>query len=276
MPKKGSTCESDCGPCKRRGVILCEKWCSDDSYEHSESSDCNKCPSFCGLADDLPPCGQQPPASTKKVKIIKTSSKSRCKSCNDCKKCRPGKRCDDHSLLSVIESLNGSESSDSCACPTFCGLADDLPPDCIVVPVEEPQVAEEKKASETKQASEKSASVKVKEFRVSFVNKTGHQWAKMNKDDVAIAVSGHVGPNLTLKKGQVYHFKIENNNNYSFMLTTNPAGGPDAQMLPGATIEERDGQKTLVYTVDDKTPTIFYYHSPNGLYWGGHCKVLSS
>jgi hypothetical protein len=91
--------------------------------------------------------------------------------------------------------------------------------------------------------------------------------------DIAFAVDGVPGQELTLVRGQTYEFEIRSNPLHDFYLTTSPVGRGRKVLVAG--VEGNftfDG--TVKFTPTAITPDVVYYQCQNHTYMGGRIFIV--
>ena len=128
----------------------------------------------------------------------------------------------------------------------------------------------------------KKRKVKGRKFVVTIVNKGGHPWEqRITSGNQCFAVDGVRGQTLHLNRGSTYVFTlnqqaVQGASLHYFYLTTDPQGGKtngyNAPQLNSSTGPISSG--SMVITVDNSYPPVFYYQSSNSASsMGGLCIV---
>lgn len=116
-------------------------------------------------------------------------------------------------------------------------------------------VFEEEKSSITK---------KVKKFNVNFNKTINHPWKNYIPIQHSIYINGKNGPVLNLYKNRKYIFNIQDDNRYTFILTDNPCGGPNSEIL-----KYEQNNKIITIKTNKDLPKYFYYQCLEYSYLGG-------
>lgn len=113
-------------------------------------------------------------------------------------------------------------------------------------------------------------SVFIKNFRILWNSKHGHQWVSYNKTPLSIHINDKNGPILHLYRGMTYYFHISKDEEAlynAFMFTTSPCGGRNALPIPGGFNPIAQG--TVCFRVTDDTPRYFFYQNFYEEFQGG-------
>ena len=94
---------------------------------------------------------------------------------------------------------------------------------------------------------------------------------RINGCEHSFSVGGQCAKILHLRRGNTYIFRFECVAGYTFILTTDPAGGRGC--LPLAGTNTIRGGESLTVTVTESFPTQFYYHCVEYEFLGGQCQV---
>lgn len=218
----------------------------------SSSSSCPKCHHACSSSSSSSSsseCLCCPESSSS------SSSSSECepKRCNYC----PNNPCGDHSLSSILDSLDcscleHSSSSSSSGCGDTCDKSD--------------------KHHDKHHDKKDGKYHKSKQFLITFGEGKKHYWSEYSTCSDAIYVNGKVGPIIHLYRGYKYVFKVEQDippgarPEHYFVLTKCPDGGRN-DIIPGGF--EPIAQGCGYLCVNDRTPRFFFYHDTRHRYTGG-------